>query len=134
MRSPSVGAAWRRPWSAIAPRVTKLASSLVTLHAQVLRDNVVFGVIGATGAGAGHKVSCHEMRDGGMCLDHSAGERVAERDRRIELRENRADGVHEPITLDLAQDLAHQIRSGHGLADEARLGEAHELALGTGAD
>ena len=91
-------------------------------------------MVGVTCARTGDPVASRKVRDGRVHVDDHARERVAERNRRIELREYGANRLDKPVALDLAHDLTHEIWPRDSLADQARLGEAYELALGAGAD
>ncbi len=101
---------------------------------QVARHVVVVGVVRVAGAGAGDAIADAVLGDLLAHLDHHAGARVAERDRRIELALHLLEGVAHALLARRVDHLAHQVRPRARLREQALAREVDDHLLGAGRD
>ena len=104
------------------------------LDRQVARDHVQLGMVGVAGAGTGHAVAWGKVRRLGACLQHAAGERVAERDGQVESGANRIQRGQRSLAPGFLDDSLDQVGSLARLGQQALARQVHDGALGSGGD
>ena len=91
-------------------------------------------MIGEPRAGAGDAIANRITGDVPPDRHDLPHQRIAERDRRIELGENFLERRLQAFLANVRDHAAHEIGARGGFADQRGFRQLHELALGAGAD
>ena len=104
------------------------------LDRQVARDHIQLRVVGVTSAGAGHAVAQDKAGRLGPCLQHAAGERVAQGNGQVELGANCVQRGQRSLATGLFDDSLDQVGSLARLGQQVLARQVHDGALGSRGD
>ena len=117
--------------------VTRLfvRNSIRNGRGQIVGNDVQFGVVRQAGPGDRDPLARPvPALQAGADLDRDTGGRIAQRQRLVQARHDRAGGFGETVPPGLADCLADQIRAGARLLEQALPGKPDRQALGAGRD